>query len=42
MDGSITTRVSCEEACGKFVPLLFGCMVHVYPNDKDVWAMGVH
>ena len=42
MAGSISTREACEEAGGKFVPLLFGWMVHVYPNDKDVWAMDVH
>jgi len=40
MAGSISTREACDEAGGRFVPLLFGWMVHVYPNDKDVWAMG--
>jgi hypothetical protein len=40
MAGSISTREDCDAAGGRFVPLLFGWMVHVYPNDKDVWAMG--
>jgi hypothetical protein len=40
MAGSISTREACDAAGGRFVPLLFGWMVHVYPNDKDVWAMG--
>ena len=43
MAGSISTKEACDEAGGKFVPLLFGWMVHVYPNAKDpaeVWAMG--
>lgn len=40
MAGSISTREACHAAGGRFVPLLFGWMVHVYPNDKDVWAMG--
>jgi len=39
MAGSISTREACDAAGGKFVPLLFGWMVHVYPNDKDVWAV---
>jgi hypothetical protein len=40
MAGSISTREACDDAGGKFVPLLFGWMIHVYPNEKDVWAMG--
>lgn len=40
MSGSISTREACDAAGGRFVPLLFGWMVHVYPNDKDIWAMG--
>ena len=40
MAGSISTREACDQAGGKFVPLLFGWMVHVYPNDKDTWGMG--
>ena len=44
MAGSISTKDACEAAGGKFVPRVFGWMVHVYPNDKDVWAMapGMH
>ncbi len=40
MAGSISTREACDDAGGRFVPLLFGWMVHVYPNQQDVWAMG--
>ena len=43
MAGSISTREACDEAGGRFVPLLFGWMVHVYPEEKDaaeVWGMG--
>jgi hypothetical protein len=39
--GSISTREACEEARGKFVPQIFGWMVHVYPFESDpekVWA----
>jgi hypothetical protein len=42
MAGSISTKEACDDAGGKFVPLLFGWMVHVYPNEKnaaEVWAM---
>jgi hypothetical protein len=44
MAGSISTKQACEAAGGNFVPRVFGWMVHVYPNDKDVWAMapGMH
>lgn len=44
MGGSISTREACDAAGGRFVPLLFGWMVHVYPNDKNVWAIwpGMH
>jgi hypothetical protein len=40
MGGSISTKEACDQAGGRFVPLVFGWMVHVYPNEKDVWAMG--
>lgn len=33
--GSITTAEACEAAGGKFVPQLFGWMVHIYPFEKD-------
>lgn len=40
MAGSISTKEACNTAGGKFVPRVFGWMVHVYPDDKDVWGMG--
>lgn len=42
MAGSISTKEACDEAGGRFVPLIFGWMVHVYPyekNPEDMWAM---
>ena len=42
MAGSISTKEACDEAGGKFVPLIFGWMVHVYPYEKDpaaVWGL---
>jgi hypothetical protein len=42
--GSITTAAACREAGGRFMPHLFGWMVHVYPYEKDpakVWAAGM-
>ena len=39
--GSITTSAQCTEADGRFYPVLFGWMVHVYPwetNPQEVWA----
>lgn len=43
MGGSISTKAACDQVGGRFVPLVFGWMVHVYPNEKypaDVWGMG--
>lgn len=40
MAGSISTKEACETAGGKFVPRVFGWMVHVYPNESDVWGLG--
>jgi hypothetical protein len=40
--GSITTREACEAAGGKFMPQIFGWMVHVYPFEQkpeDVWSV---
>ena len=40
--GSIATRSECDAAGGKFLPQIFGWMVHVYPfekNPEDVWAV---
>ena len=40
MAGSISTKQACDAAGGRFVPRVFGWMVHVYPDEKDVWAIG--
>ncbi|HUJ94993.1 MAG TPA: hypothetical protein VLW84_07005 [Terriglobales bacterium] len=40
--GSITTKSACDAADGKFIPQIFGWMVHVYPFEKDgasVWSV---
>lgn len=40
-NGSITTEAACAEAGGRWFPVIFGWMVHVYPFEKDwakVWA----
>src|SRR5690348_2253322 len=40
--GSITTREACDEAGGKFFPVVFNWMVHVYPfesNAAGIWAV---
>jgi len=42
LKGSITTREACEAAGGRFIPHLFGWMVHVYPYEKDpkkIWSI---
>jgi len=42
MLGSITTKAECDAAGGRFVPRLFGWMVHVYPfenNPADAWSV---
>ncbi|MHB8384474.1 MAG: hypothetical protein ACYDC3_19290 [Candidatus Binataceae bacterium] len=39
--GTITTEAECSAAGGRFFPVLFGWMVHVYPwetNPQEVWA----
>jgi len=43
--GSIVTRDACEAAGGKFIPLVFGWMVHVWPNEKTpekIWAVDMN
>jgi hypothetical protein len=38
--GSILTEAECDEAGGRFVPQLFGWMVHVYPyadSPEKIW-----
>ena len=40
--GSITTRAECDSAGGKFMPQIFGWMVHVYPFEQkpeDIWSV---
>lgn len=40
--GSISTKEECEAAGGKFVPQIFGWMVHVYPFEQkpeDIWSV---
>jgi hypothetical protein len=41
LGGSIATKADCEAAGGKFVPQIFGWMVHVYPLEQkpeDIWS----
>lgn len=43
--GSITTPEACEAAGGKFYPVIFGWMVHVYPYEDStakIFAMHHH
>ncbi len=40
--GSISTREECEANGGRFLPQIFGWMVHVYPfeqNPEDIWSV---
>jgi hypothetical protein len=40
--GSIATKEACDAAGGRFIPQVFGWMVHVYPFEKntaDVWSV---
>ena len=40
--GSITTQQDCDAAGGKFLPVIFNWMVHVYPFEQkpeDIWAV---
>jgi hypothetical protein len=42
LKGSIDTADACALAGGTFVPLVFGWMVHVWPNEKTdaaIWAV---
>jgi hypothetical protein len=42
LNGAITTREACMRAGGRFMPHVFGWMVHVYPFEKnaaDVWSV---
>ena len=43
LGGSITTKADCDDAGGKFMPQIFGWMVHVYPLEQkpeDIWSVG--
>jgi hypothetical protein len=35
LNGSIATKQECDTAGGKFYPVIFNWMVHVYPFEKD-------
>jgi hypothetical protein len=40
--GSIATKDECDAAGGKFLPQIFGWMVHVYPfeqKSEDIWSV---
>lgn len=40
--GSIATKEECDAAGGKFIPQVFGWMVHVYPFEQkpeDIWSV---
>jgi len=42
LNGSITTKFECDAEGGKFVPQIFGWMVHVYPFEQkpeDIWSV---
>lgn len=42
LQGSIATKEACEAEGGRFMPQIFGWMVHVYPFEKkteDIWAV---
>lgn len=39
--GSVSTQQECAQAGGRFMPVLFGWMVHVYPYEQTrdkIWA----
>jgi hypothetical protein len=42
MRGSIATEEACDAAGGRFIPVVFNWMVHVYPFEKDeaaIWSV---
>lgn len=42
LNGSIATREQCEAAGGKFMPQIFGWMVHIYPMEQkpeEIWSV---
>jgi hypothetical protein len=36
--GSIHTEEACTAAHGLWIPVVFGWMTHVYPDDRDAWG----
>lgn len=36
--GSIQTEDACTTAHGLWIPVVFGWMTHVYPDEKETWA----
>jgi hypothetical protein len=43
LKGSITTQEACDAAGGRFFPVIFGWMVHVYPyEDSSQKAFAMH
>jgi hypothetical protein len=45
LHGSIATKDSCDAAGGRFSPVIFGWMVHVYPYEDSldkIFAMHHH
>jgi hypothetical protein len=43
--GSIETKDACTNAGGTFLPVVFGWMVHVWPNETTragIWAVDAH
>jgi len=42
LHGSIATKEACDAAGGRFIPQIFGWMVHVYPFEQkpeDIWSV---
>jgi hypothetical protein len=42
LTGSIVTQEECDAAGGRFIPQIFGWMVHVYPFEQkpeDIWSV---
>jgi hypothetical protein len=42
LKGSISTQEACDAAGGRFLPVVFNWMVHVYPFEKDqasIWSV---
>jgi len=42
LHGSIVTKEQCDAAGGRFIPQIFGWMVHVYPFEQkpeDIWSV---